>query len=305
MRDWFFIRDKDKGLHQRLAATIVCAALVAAFLFSLLNAAGAAPAPKNIWRVRYARGLYSAPSTVYLASNAVKIVTDGGYEITAKAPDWTASVFRCVQKAYNHRPMKTWKSAGFFVDSDPDLNPKKAVSDVKTTFMGLPARRLTWNTTEVDDYYQERSKSQPSVTQLVETTDIPCLPEQTALLSSWYGIPYLSGVPLQHQRRSSNKVAYPLKAESIEKVSASEVSFELNPPGCKKVAQMRDLIPNKIKDTMMMMFADDSGSKDKGTKSGASKKSYDPDGIDIKGATTRPTNSSSNPTNTRGTSSRK
>lgn len=300
MRDWFSNRDKHKGSRTRLAATVVLVALTATFLVSLLNAASAAPAAKTIWRIRYARGLYSAPSTVYLSNNAVKIVTDGGYEITAKAPDWTATVFRCVQKAYNHRPMKTWKSAGFFVDSDPDLNPKRAVGDVKTTFMGLPARRLTWNTTEVDDYYQERSKSQPSITQLVQTTDLPCTPEQTALLSAWYGIPQLTGVPLQHQRKSSNRVAYPLKVESIEKVSASEVSFELNPPGCKKVAQMRDLISNKIKDTMMMMFGDDAGSKDKGTKSGASKKSYDPDGIDIKCATTRPTNSSP-----KGTSPRK
>lgn len=218
-----------------------------------------------IWKFSYARGLYTAPSTVYLGKDAVKIVTAGGYEVTAKAPDWTATVYRSNQKAFCHRPMKEWKSSGFFVDPDEsgELDPKKAVSDVKTTYMGLPARRMTWKTVEVDDYYQQRSKAQPATTQFMQSTDIECTPNQIALLSSWYGFPHLSGVPLQVQRRTANRVIFPLRLESLEQVKSSEISFDTTYPGCRKVAQMRDLIPSRIKDTMMMMFDATPSTKEK------------------------------------------
>ncbi len=260
----------------RLAAklsSILCAWLVVA-LIAPPNQVHAKPAKDSgtVWKFSFERGLYSAPSTVYIAKDALKIVTQGGYEVVAKAPDWTATVYRCNQKAYCYRTMKEWKAAGFFVSQDEsgDLDPRKAITDVKTTFMGLPARRMSWKTVEQDDYYQQRSKAQPATTQMVQTTDVPCTRNQIDLLTAWYGFPYLTGVPLQVQRRTVSKVIYPHKLEFAEKLKASQVSFDLDLKGCKKVAQMRDLIPHQIKDTMLMMFGE--GEEGENNKKGTSPK---------------------------------
>lgn len=266
--------------------TFVLFQVIAVFVCSIaiayakpVSSKGNAKSTSNqlVWKFEYARGLYTAPSTVYLGKDAVKIVTAGGYEVTAKAPEWTATIYRSNQKAYCHRPMKEWKTSGFFVDPDEsgELDPKKAASDVKTTYMGLPARRMTWKTMEIDDYYQARTKAQPATTQFVQSTDIGCSPNQIALLSSWYGFPHLSGIPFQVQRRSANRVIYPLKLDSAEQIKSSEVSFDTTYPGSRKVAQMRDLIPSRIKDTMMMMFDAGPSKENNGTSkpNSSSKKS--------------------------------
>ena len=151
------------------------------------------------WQINYFPGQVTAASSVYLDNNAIKIVTEGSFEIIAKAPSWSAVVTNTKTKRSCELTPARWMKEGFFLDP-PDakeyMNPKKADSTDQLNFRGLPSKRRTWITMESDALYRYRAKPQRCVIELISTEGIPTSTMQREILSAWYGIPNLEGVPL-------------------------------------------------------------------------------------------------------------
>ncbi|MBZ0189141.1 MAG: hypothetical protein K8F91_23050 [Candidatus Obscuribacterales bacterium] len=221
-------------------------------LLATAPACQAKPEPAACWLIEYKAGLVTAASRAYLAKDAVKVVTGGGYEITARAPTWDASMVNLNSKKIYEHPAKVWQEHGFFTEraaSDDDFNRAKTVSDKKINFRGLPSRHLVWKTLHSDDYYRMRSKPQICMIELTETSAIPSSKMQIEFLSAWYGVRHLEGVPLLWVEKQPDKTDLRLKAWRISKIPAANVSFKPT-PGCTKVPAMLDLMNKKLGDTL-------------------------------------------------------
>jgi hypothetical protein len=267
----------------RISATI-CLIIV---LCSSTTAAGAkAPSSKSstgttkrndanpeslAWRIDYLPGQTSAASTVFLTKDSVRINTDGSYEITAHAPEWSATVVNKKMKFSCELPAARWMKDGFFLDR-PDakeyMNPKDAASEEKVNFRGLQATRRKWDTLESDQFYRYRVEPQKCVIELI-TTDgaIPATKMQLELLSAWYGIPSLKGVPLFWQNILPKEKSLRLRVSNVSRVPVNSISFKVM-PGCTKQTSMMKLVDNKYSNAMtdFIEFEQDIVEEKKGTK---------------------------------------
>jgi hypothetical protein len=211
-------------------------------------------ADSSIWQIDYLPGQVSSGSRVYLSKDALKICTDGSFEVTAKAPAWTATVINKKRKLLCELTAEKWMKQGFFLDPpDPKeyMNPNRAATREKVNFRGLQAQKLTWDTIESDQFYRYRSKPQKCVIELISTTSgvIPATEMQLELLSIWYGIPNLTGIPLFWQNVMAKEKTQRLKVSNVSKVTASSVSFK-PASGCKRELSMMKIIDNKFSRTL-------------------------------------------------------
>ncbi|MCA9800764.1 MAG: hypothetical protein KC777_02200 [Cyanobacteria bacterium HKST-UBA02] len=197
----------------------------------------------DVWIVDYGAGLITAPSRIYLGADAIKITTTGGNIVVARAPVWDATMVNESTKTIFEHRAANWQKNGFFLERNADrdeFNRKKTVSDEKLTFRGLASRRLVWKTMHSDDFYMSRAKPQVCMVELVETKAIPCSKMQIEVLSAWYGIKNLDGVPLYWVEKLPKRNNIRLKAMKIARVPASQVSFK-PPAGMRKVSSMFEL----------------------------------------------------------------
>jgi hypothetical protein len=201
----------------------------------------------KIWKIEYLPGQTSAASTVYLGKDCIKIETKGSFEIVAHAPDWTATVVNKNKRYSCERQASRWMKEGLFMDPPEKgyMNPKRADSEQKINFRGIPAIQRKWNTLESDAFYRYRSQPKRCVIELV-TADgaIPVSKMQLELLSVWYGIPYLSGVPLFWQNVMPAEKSLRLKTSNVSLVPENSVSFKPL-AGCVKQSSMMALVDNK------------------------------------------------------------
>lgn len=217
----------------------------------------AAPANK-VWRIDYDRSgsLLSGPSTVYLSDNAIRIET-GMYEMTASAPDWTAVIYSKTLNAYAVRTANKWRKQGFLMDSadsEDYLNPKSALRNEKVPYKGFATRKTTWKGVEMDQFYQVRSKNQACTIELYQTTSVPISKMQLEAIAMWYGVPYITGVPLLLQSILPNQMLIKLRALAFRSVP-NTVSFK-GPAKGRKLASTMDLIKGRYGAAIenMMLF---------------------------------------------------
>lgn len=142
---------------------------------------------------------------------------------------------------------------GFFIDRpDPKeyMNPRKAASTEQINFRGLAATRRRWYTIESDHFYRHRSKPQKCTIELV-TTDgaIPIKNMQLEVLSAWYGIPNLTGVPLFWQNVMPTEKSLRLRVAKVSRVPAKSVSFKPM-SGCTKVTSMMKLVDKRFSNAL-------------------------------------------------------
>lgn len=197
----------------------------------------------DVWIVDYGAGLITAPSRIYLGLDAIKITTTGGNIVVARAPAWNATMVNQNTKTLFEHSAANWQKSGFYLERDAgkdDFDRKKAILDEKLTFRGLPSRRLVWKTMHSDDFYMTRTKPQVCLVELIETRAIPCSKMQMEVLSAWYGIKNLDGVPLYWVEKLPKRNNIRLKAIKIARVPASRVSFKA-PSGMRKVSSMFEL----------------------------------------------------------------
>jgi len=251
------------------AVGIICAALMPEIAAGANKKTPVAPTEK-VWRIDYFPGQTSAASTVFLGKDCVKIVTQGSFEIVAQAPDWTATVVNKGKKYSCELPATRWMKEGFFLDP-PEKNymhPKHAASEQHINFRGLPAIQRKWNTLESDGFYRYRSQPQKCVIELV-TTDgaIPASKMQLELVSVWYGIPHLSGIPLFWQNVMQNEKSLRLKTLNVSVVPGNSISFKPM-AGCVKQTSMMSLVDNKYSKavTDFIEFEPEIGSQKKPAK---------------------------------------
>lgn len=227
-------------------AVIFCAGLMPEIAEGANKKTPVTPTEK-VWKIDYFPGQTSAASTVYLGKDCIKIVTQGSFEIVARAPDWSATVTNKSKKYSCELPATRWMKEGFFLDP-PEKNymhPKHAASEQRMNFRGLPALHRKWNTLESDGFYRYRSQPKKCVIELV-TTDgaIPASKMQLELISVWYGIPHLSGIPLFWQNVMPNEKSLRLKTSNISVVAGNSISFKPM-DGCIKQNSMMSLVDNK------------------------------------------------------------
>jgi hypothetical protein len=202
------------------------------------------------WQINYFPGQVTAASTVYLAGNAVKIVTEGSYEIIAKAPSWSATVTNMKTKRSCELTSSRWIKEGFFLDP-PDakeyMNPKRADTTEHLNYRGLKAQKRVWITIESDALYRYRTKPQRCAIELISTNGaIPCSPMQRELLSVWYGIPSLEGVPLFWQNVMEGNRSQRLKVANVQRVTLGPENF-VPLKGTKREASMLKLVDSKYR----------------------------------------------------------
>lgn len=204
----------------------------------------------SVWRISYFPGQVSAASTVYLSKDAIKIATEGSYEIVAREPTWNAIVTNKKNKRSCELTPQKWRKEGFFLDP-PDakeyMNPKQANTSEKINFRGLQSRKRIWVTIESDAFYRYRADPQKCLIELISTEGaIPCSQMQREILASWYGIPNLEGVPLFWENRMKNSSSLRLKVANVERVNVpSEIFLPMN--GTQKEVSMMKLVDNKYK----------------------------------------------------------
>lgn len=234
--------------------------LVIAGMVVFLSSAGAdckeAAAGKDssaVWKIDYYPGQVSAASTVFLSPDALKICTEGSFEVSATAPAWTATVVNKKSKLSCDLPASKWMKEGFFMDPpDPNeyMNPRQAVVNELINFRGLAARRRTWKTMESDGFYRYRADPQKCTIELISTNDaIPVNKMQLAILSAWYAIPNLTGVPLSWHNFLPREKVMRLKVANIQQVPKASVSFQPR-SGCKKETTMMKLVDNKFSEAL-------------------------------------------------------
>lgn len=197
----------------------------------------------DVWIVDYSAGLITAPSRVYLGPDAIKITTTGGNIVVVRAPAWNATMANETTRTIFEHPAASWQKNGFFIERDAskdDFDRKKAILDEKLTFRGLASRKLVWKTMHSDDFYMHRAKPQVCLVELVETRAIPCSKMQIEVLSAWYGVKNLDGVPLYWVEKLPKRNNIRLKAMKIARVPASQVSFKAS-SGMRKVSSMFEL----------------------------------------------------------------
>lgn len=202
------------------------------------------------WRISYFPGQVSSASTVYLSNDAIKIATLGSFEVIAKAPTWKAIVTNKNKKQSCELTPAQWKKDGFFFDR-PDakeyMNPKDAETSERINFRGLQSRKRIWQTIESDQFYRYRSDPQKCAIELISTEgSIPCSPMQREILSSWYGIPNLEGVPLFWQNRMKNEATLRLKVSNVERVILGPADF-MPMKGTHRETSMMKIVDNKYK----------------------------------------------------------
>lgn len=201
------------------------------------------------WRIKYFPGQITAGSTVYLSNNAIKIVTDGSFEVVAKAPTWSAIVSNTKKKISCELPSESWIKQGFFLDPpNPKeyMNPRNAASSEKINYRGLPSKKQVWHTIESDNFiYRARSKPQSCSIELISTDAIPVSPMQRKILSTWYGIPNLEGLPLFWQNVMKSESSLRLKVAKVEPAVVAPTMFEPL-KGTKRELSMLKLVDNKF-----------------------------------------------------------
>ncbi len=224
----------------------------------------------SVWRISYFPGQVSAASTVYLSKDAIKISTEGSYEIIAREPTWNAVVTNKKTKRSCELPPQKWRKEGFFLDPpDPKeyMNPKQANTSEKINFRGLQSRKRIWVTIESDAFYRYRADPQKCLIELISTEGaIPCSLMQREIISSWYGIPNLEGVPLFWENRMKNSTSLRLKVANVDRVNVPSEMF-LPMKGTQRELSMMQLVDNKYKTAVTDFMEFDNEQAERKTKS--------------------------------------
>lgn len=206
------------------------------------------------WRINYLPAQVTAASTVYLSKDAIKIVTEGEFEVVAKAPTWSAIVTNGKKKLSCELAPSRWKKEGFFVDPpDPReyMNPEKADSIEKINYRGLQSKKRTWQTIESDQFYRHRSKPKRCTIELISTDGlIPFNTMQRAIFASWYGIPNLDGVPLYWANKIYGEpISQRLKVAKLQPLDIGRDTF-VPMKGTKRESSMMKLVDHKFSTTI-------------------------------------------------------
>jgi len=134
---------------------------------------------------------------VFITPDALKIASNSGMTLVAKAPKWEACISNTKAKKMFRIPYARWKQLGVGI-IESDLEAPKADQKVSSSpqVLGLSTVHYRSYATISDDYYRTRGKPKKGVVDFFGTTAFPLTDLQRQLFAFWIGVPMTKELPI-------------------------------------------------------------------------------------------------------------